>query len=209
MELFLDSSKKEEIQRWAPVIDGITTNPSILLKDGSSIDDIIGLLPNIPISIEATGDFRACAREYARKGPNVVVKVPLLRPGGGDNLSLISELSGEGISINCTALFSLGQVILAAKAGSRYVSLFGGRVDDEGGDWGLILKDCIEFLRSRFGTDCRLIVGSIRTVGMISTCVRYSADIVTVPPDVLKKMLIHARSRETVEQFEEDSKKVR
>ena len=206
MKVFLDSSKVSEIERWKPVIDGLTTNPSILLKDGGNIDDLFRVFPGKPISVEATGDFETDAREYSRKYTNAVVKIPLLRPEGGDNLSLISKLAGDGISINCTALFSLGQVILATKAGSKYVSLFGGRVDDEGGEWTAVAADCMQFLQ---GQETELIIGSIRTVGMVKDCVRCGVDIVTIPPDVLKKMIESKFSRFTVQQFEEDAKKLK
>lgn len=207
MKLFLDSSKVAEIKRWLPVIDGITTNPSILLKDGGNIDDVFGALKGKPISVEAVGDFETDARKYSGTYPDAVIKIPLLKPGGGDNLSLISRLSADGLKINCTALFSLGQVILAAKAGSRYVSLFAGRIDDEGGEWTAVLSDCMEFLH-HYDNGVELIVGSIRTVGMVKDCLRYGADIATIPPTVLEKMLLHNFSLKTVIQFEEDAKKL-
>lgn len=209
MKLFLDSSKVDEIKRWEPVIEGLTTNPSILFKDGGNIDDLFRVFPGKPISVEATGDFETDARKYSGKYPNAVVKIPLLRPEGGDNLSLISRLSSEGIKINCTALFSLGQVILATKAGSRYVSLFGGRIDDEGGEWTAVAEDCMQFLNDEYNREVELIVGSIRTVGMVKDCLRCGVNIVTIPPDVLKKMIESKFSRFTVCQFEEDAKKLK
>lgn len=217
MKIFLDSSKLEEVNKWLPVIDGVTTNPTILLKEGGDVYTLAHLLNPKPISIEVCGDFETDARKYAGEVPNAVIKIPLLKPNGGNNLELIKRLSKEGIPINCTALMSLSQVILATKCGARYVSLFAGRVDDEGGDYCKMIKDCIDFLDeelciekgegTEFYTDIELIVGSIRTVGNVLDAVRAGAHIVTIPPTVLEKMLVHRFSLDTVRQFESDNEK--
>jgi transaldolase len=207
MKIFLDSSKVDEAKKWMPVIDGATTNPSILLKDGTTdIYEFCRLLHPKSVSIEACGDFETDARKY-REIPNAVIKVPLLDPTGGDNLEVIKALSGEGIPINCTALMSLSQVILATKCGARYVSLFAGRVDDEGGDYFSMIADCVDFLNGE-DTKTELIVGSIRTVGNVLDAVRAGAHIVTIPPAILEKMLLHRFSLETVKQFEEDHRRL-
>ena len=202
MKIFLDSSKIEEAKRWMPIIAGATTNPSILLKDGSDIYEFVKVMGNLPVSIEACGDFVTDAREYSKiKDAAIVVKVPLLTPNGGDNLNIIKELTKEGIAINCTALMSMAQVILAAKAGAKYVSLFAGRVEDEGGDSSQMITDCVDFLNNEeLATE--LIVGSIRTVGNVLDAVRAGAHIITIPPPILEKMLLHRYSLETVQQFE-------
>ncbi len=206
MKIFLDSSKVEEAKRWMPIISGATTNPSILLKDGSNIFEFVKVMGNLPVSIEACGDFVTDARKYSKiEDAAIVVKVPLLDTEGGDNLHIIKELTSEGIAINCTALMSMAQVILATKAGARYVSLFAGRVEDEGGDSPGMISDCVDFLESEEveeEVETELIVGSIRTIGNVLDAVRAGAHIITIPPPILEKMLLHRYSLETVRQFE-------
>ena len=219
MELFLDSSKIEEVRKWKSVISGVTTNPSIILKDGGNckayLRELCLSVPNMPVSIEATGDIVSDARFYTNAYGNAVIKVPLLRPDQGDNLNLISGLVKDGIKVNCTALFSLSQVILASKVGSTYVSLFAGRIDDEGGDSFEVIKDCIDYLGwvnrlcdIRKDLKTQLIVGSIRSVKDVQNACKAGAHIITVPPVVLEKMLEHKYSRETVKQFETDARKL-
>jgi len=211
VKIFLDSSKVEEAKRWMPIIDGATTNPSILLKDGKTdIYEFATVMDPKPVSIEACGDFIKDARHYSKNVPNAVIKIPLLKPDGGDNLDIIYGLSKEGIKINCTTLMSLAQVILATKAGARYVSLFAGRVEDEGGDSPGMIADCIDFLNGEnFPSEgpndeplVELIVGSIRTVGNVLDAVSAGVHIITIPPPILEKMLMHRFSLETVREFE-------
>lgn len=214
LKIFLDSSSVEEADRWRSVIDGATTNPSILRKDGGDLLDFCQELDPLPVSVEACGNILADAKAYSSLWHNVVIKVPLLRPDGRHNLEVIRTLTDEGIPVNCTALFSLPQVMLAAKAGARYVSLFAGRIEDEGNDWEQVLHDCMEFLVLRGGSSCRgrdeedteLIVGSIRGVGQVLSCLamEFPPDILTIPPAVLEKMVMHRYSLETVKQFEAD-----
>lgn len=208
MKLYLDSSKPEEVKRWLPVIDGVTTNPSILLKEGGNVEEVAKVLGNRPISIEACGDFITDAKKYSASIPTAVIKIPLLKPGKGDNINLISDLTRAGIRVNCTALFSLPQVILASKAGAQFVSLFIGRIEDEGNDIYTTIRSCVKYLRFN-GRQSELIIGSIRTVGQVVMVTSLDVDIVTVPPAILEKMLEHKFSRATVEQFEEDSKKLK
>ncbi len=207
MKIFLDSSKIEEVEKWDSVIEGVTTNPTILKKDGGC--DIKALCERVaprPVSIEACGNILDDALEY-KKIPNAVVKVPLLTPGGKDNLGLIKFLvSEEKVKVNCTALFNLSQVVLATMAGAQYVSIFLGRIDDEGMDYSAIIADCSDFLVEY---DTELIVGSIRTVGNALDAIRAGADIVTIPPNILEKMVMHRFSLDTVRMFEEDGRKLR
>ena len=203
MRIFLDSSNREKVQKWLPVIAGITTNPSILKREGGDIKELADLIFPFPISVEAGGDFVTDARKYA-KIPNVVVKVPLLATSGGDNIKIIRQLIDEGIAINCTALMSLSQVIIATQLGVRFVSIFAGRIDDEGGDYFRIIRDCVEFLDDDPGGGTELIVGSMRTVGNVLDAIRAKAHIVTVTPPILEKMIMHRYSLETVRKFEED-----
>ena len=214
LKIFLDSSNVNEAGKWMSVIDGATTNPSILRKDGGDLRHFCGVMDPLPVSIEACGNFVDDARAYSSLFPNSVIKVPLLKPDGSHNLEVIRTLTEEGIQVNCTALFSLPQVMLAAKAGARYVSLFAGRIEDEGNDWEQVLQDCMEFLVLRGGSsrcegreeDTELIVGSIRGVGQVTrcACMDFPPDILTLPPGVLDKMVMHRYSLDTVRQFEAD-----
>ena len=207
MQIFLDTAKVDEIRKWKSVIAGVTTNPSILLKDGGNIYDLCNEVGNLPISLEACGDFKTDAIKYSQEIPGCNIKIPLLRPNGGHNLDLIAELSDQNIDINCTALFSLSQVILATKAGARYVSLFYGRIADEGGYPGNMISDCMDFLM-REDADTELIIGSIRGVGDVLDSTNHDADIITIPPAILQKMVSHAYSRETVQMFERDNEEL-
>ena len=218
MKLFLDSSRISEIKKWDSVISGVTTNPSILLKEGGDINSLLSIMRDRPVSVEASGNFLDDARYFAKLAPNVVVKVPLLNPAGGDNLSLIRQLAGEGIPVNCTALFSLPQVMLATEVGSRYVSVFGGRVDDEGGDDYYLMRDCMRYLGQRLSQvydtpfprgDVELIVGSVRSIGQVVRSSKASCDIITRPPSILEKMVEHSFSRKTSEQFERDAQSLK
>jgi transaldolase len=201
MRLFIDSSKVEEVRRWLPVISGVTTNPAILQREGGDINELADLIAPLPISIEACGDFYTDALQYSEI-PNAVVKIPLLKPDGGNNLRLMQDLIDKNVEINCTALMSLSQVILATQVGVRFVSIFAGRIDDEGGDYVKVIKDCVDFLDNDPEGGTELIVGSVRTVGNVLDSVRAGAHIVTVTPPILEKMAIHRYSLETVKQFE-------
>jgi len=205
MKLFLDTAEIEQVRKWLPIIDGVTTNPSILEKQGGDLKELAKLIFPCPLSIEACGNFVSDAGYWANIIPNAVIKIPLLNPCGDDNIKIIHQLTQEGIEINCTALMSLSQIILAEKAGARYVSLFAGRVDDEGGDPYSMIADCMDYLDN---TDCELIVGSIRTVGNVLEAVRAGADIVTIPPPILEKMAKHSNSLRTVNEFEEASRRI-
>lgn len=204
MKVFLDSSKISEIERWNAIIDGVTTNPTILLREGGDLYELAKFLEPRPISIEACEDFRTDALKYSREIANSVIKIPLLKVDGGNNIDLISELSRRGVRVNCTALMSFSQVILATKCKPKYVSLFAGRVDDEGGNYLGVIEDCMRFIENEC-VDTELIVGSIRSVGQVLDSARAGAHIVTIPPAILEKMVFHRFSLDTVRQFEDDA----
>jgi len=200
MKLFLDSSKVEEVRKWLPVISGITTNPAILKREGGDIEELADAISPLPISIEACGDFLTDAQYYAGMISNAVIKVPLITASGGSNIDVIHELADKGIEVNCTALMSFSQVIIAAQLGVRYVSVFAGRIDDEGGDYKKIIADCVDFLDTDEVTE--LIVGSVRTIGNVLDSFRARAHIVTITPPILEKMIKHENSLRTVREFE-------
>ena len=215
MQLFIDSANIGEIAKWFKmgVIDGVTTNPSIMLKDGvydieTGAREIAALIDPLPVFIEVTtdepDDMLAQARVFASWAPNIVVKIPHITYEGTPCYGIINELETSGIRVNATAAMSLGQVVLAAKARATYISLFAGRVADEGGNAPEVIRLAVEWLE-RWRYKSRVVVGSIRSVGDVLSAVVAGAHIVTIPPQFLYKMADHKYSRETVKQFLDDA----
>jgi transaldolase len=217
MEIFVDSSKIDEIKKWNDmgVVDGATTNPSIMLKDG--ITDIEGESKKIakmiypkPLSVEVTtndlDEMIIQARRFASGAPNIVVKIPNINQDGVPCFGVVRQLEHEGIKVNCTAILSLGQVVLAAKAGATYISIFAGRISDEGGDAAQVIMNSVEFVE-RWKYKSKILVGSIRSVGDALSAVLAGAHILTIPPALIGKMADHKYTRETVRQFVDDAQK--
>ena len=217
MEIFVDSANITEIEKWLKmgVVDGVTTNPSIMLKDHvydmeKGTRDIAALVNPRPVSVEVTtndlGEMITQALTFASWAPNIVTKIPQITQDGIPCYGVISQLEKEGIAVNATAALSLGQAILAAKAGATYVSIFTGRVSDEGGDAARVIKDTVEWLE-RWNFKCRLIIGSIRSMGEILSAAIAGAHVLTIPPQFMTKMADHKYTRETVRQFVSDGEK--
>jgi transaldolase len=217
MQIFLDSASHTEIEKWLHqgVIDGLTTNPSIMLKDGvydieQGARRLCGLLGERPVSVEVTtNDHEEMvnqARTFARWAQNVVVKIPVINEHGESCLGVISTLSREGILVNTTAILSFNQAILAAKAGATYVSIFAGRIADEGNDPCSVISNVRRWLDS-WDYTAKIIVGSIRTVMDIQAAALAGAHIITIPPPFLAKMVDHKYTRDTVHQFNLDAEK--
>jgi transaldolase len=143
-------------------------------------------------------------RAFARWASNVVVKIPIVTQDGGSCLKAIYALSRAGIPVNATAILSFNQAVLAAKAGACYVSVFAGRVADEGHDPAQLIAGLQQWLR-RWESQARVLVGSIRSVMDVQRAAEAGADIITIPPAMLPKMVDHKYSRETVRQFNEDA----
>lgn len=217
MQIYLDSADLREIEKWTRegIVDGATTNPSILFKDG--VFDLEGgsralaaLLGDRPLSVEVTSDDPARmlvqGRALARLAPNVVVKIPITNARGESCLGVIHALSKEGIAVNTTAILSFNQAILAAKAGAAYVSIFAGRIADEGNDPTVVIRNVRAWLEEWEYT-AKIIVGSIRTVMDIQAAALAGAHIITIPPQFLPKMVDHKYTRETVSQFNRDAER--
>jgi len=217
MQVFVDSADQKQIAQWLEqgVVDGVTTNPSIMFKDGvAEIEEgarrLAALLGDLPLSVEVTTNDRVAmleeARQFASWARNIVVKIPIINEYGESCLGVIHRLSQEGIAINSTAILSFNQAILAAKAGATYVSIFAGRVADEGNDPAVVIHNVRRWLDDwEFST--RIIVGSIRTVMDIQNAALAGAHIITIPPQFLPKMVDHRYTRETVRQFVQDAQK--
>ena len=217
MEIFIDSANISEIQKWLNmgIADGVTTNPSIMLKDGvydveKGAKEIATVVHPRPVSVEVTtndlDEMLVQAQEFAFWASNIVIKIPQITQDGVPCYGVINQLEKEGVKVNATAAMSLGQVILAAKAGATYISIFTGRVSDEGGNATEVIRNSVEWLR-RGEFKSKVIVGSIRSVGDILSAAIAGAHIITIPPQFLDKMADHKYTRATVGQFITDAQK--
>ena len=217
MKIFMDSADCREIEKWMRqgVVDGVTTNPSIMFKDGVyDIEEgarrISSLLGERPLSVEVTAndpkEMIRQGRTLAAWAPNIAVKIPVVNEDGESCLGAISTLSSEGIRVNTTAILSFNQAVLAAKAGATFVSIFAGRVADEGNDPAIVIGNVRRWLDD-WEYPAEIIVGSIRAVMDIQNAALAGAHIITVPPQFLPKMVDHKYTRETVRQFNRDAEK--
>ncbi len=217
MRIFIDSADYREIEKWLRqgVVDGATTNPSIMLKDGvydaeDGARRICSLLGHRPLSVEVTtndhDEMLRQAQQFASWGENIVVKIPVVNEFGESCLGVIHALTRKGIRVNCTAILSFNQALLATKAGATFVSIFAGRVADEGGDPAIVIRNVRQWLDD-WKYPAEIIVGSVRTVMDIQNAALAGAHIVTIPPQFLPKMVDHKYTRETVRQFNQDAEK--
>ena len=215
MEIFIDSANLEDIRRWLAygVVDGVTTNPSILLKDGAydmeaRAREIAELIHPRPVSVEVYAneheEMMEQARAFAAWAPNIVVKIPVINEYGEPSLDVVKDLVELGIRVNMTACMSFGQVVLGAKAGATYISIFAGRVSDEGHDAPRLIRQAVDWLRDWEYTS-RIIVGSVREVMNIQEAALAGAHVITVPPQFMDKLTDHRYTRETVRQFNSDA----
>lgn len=222
--IFLDTGKPDEIRKLHElgILRGVTTNPTILAQEGVSggwagiekqIRQIAGLVAPLPVSVEVTtnepDEMLEQARLFASWAKNVNVKIPIHGPEGGtENLKLAHELETvHDIRVNVTAMMSAQQCLLAAQAGATYVSLFGGRVNNMGYDSRLEIRR-LRGLLDAFGSPSKIIVGSTREVLNIIEWFEAGAHIVTAVPSLIEGMLVHPYSKETVQMFLRDGKKL-
>ncbi len=223
MAIFLDSGDVREIKKYIGmgIIRGVTTNPTILLKDGvkggiTEIKkrevEIAKIIHPYPLSIEVTTNEKEKmieqAREFSKWADNINVKITIHGPNGEiDNLEVVHLLENKhNVRVNVTAMMSAQQCFLAAMAGATYVSLFAGRVNNMG------YNACIEIKKLRkvlddFDLKAKIIIGSTREVLNVIEWLGAGAHIVTVAPKFLDGMIVHPYSKETVQQFLRDAKK--
>lgn len=211
MKLFVDTASVAEIREahsWG-VVDGVTTNPSLVAKEGvdfkTRILEICGIVDG-PISAE-TVQLRAEemipeAREIAAWHPNVHVKIPMTREG----MKALKVLSAEGIKTNVTLVFSLNQALLAAKNGATFVSVFLGRVDDIGGDGMAVVRQCVDVFEN-YGFESQVLAASIRHPLHVVQAAEAGAHISTVPFKVIKQMFEHPLTDIGLERFLADWEK--
>jgi transaldolase len=223
MAIFLDTGNISEVEKYMKmgVIRGVTTNPTILLKDGvtggkKGIKDrcvqIARIISPYPLSVEVTSndsqEMLDQALEYITWAQNINVKITIHGPNGEtDNLGVIHELATEHkITVNATAMMSAQQCLLAALAGASYVSIFGGRVNNMGYN----VCDEIRKLRKVLNSlklDAKIIIGSTREILNVIEWLEAGADIVTVIPDLIEGMIVHPYTKETVQMFLRDAAK--
>ncbi len=195
MKIFLDTANLASIKLYNDMglVDGITTNPSLLAKEGGdpqkAMEEIVRIVKG-DVSLEVVSTETSGMLEEGRRlrkyGNNVVVKCPLTAEG----LKACKTLTSEGIPVNVTLCFSVNQAILAAKAGAKYVSPFIGRLDDNGQDGIHLIREIHEvFQNYKFST--QILVASVRHPMHVVEAAKIGADVVTLPPDVLGKMLKH------------------
>ena len=211
MKIFIDTAKLDqikEINSWG-IVDGVTTNPSLIAKEGVDVKTRIKEIAEIvdgPISAEAmsmTADEMVKeGRELAKIHPNVVIKLPMCI----ETLKATSKLREEGIRVNVTLIFSAQQALLAAKAGAAYVSPFVGRLDDIG-EYGTDLISNIVQIYSNYDFDTEIIAASIRHPVHVLDVSLAGCDIATIPYDVLKKMVSHPKTDEGIQKFIADYEK--
>ena len=212
MKFFLDTANIEHIREAASLglIEGVTTNPSLVSKEKKPFKEIIQEICKIvdgPISAEVTSNDSKGMIEEAMKlsdiHKNIVIKVPITK----DGLKSVKELSKEGVKTNVTLVFSATQALLAAKAGASYVSPFIGRLDDISTD-GMNLIAEIQQIYRNYYFETEVIVASVRHPIHVLQAALIGADIATVPYDVLMKMISHPLTHIGIDKFMADWKKV-
>ena len=209
VKIYLDTANLDEIRELADLIDGVTTNPSLVAKEGRPFWDLLAeicrLVPG-PVSAEVTaldveGMVRQ-ARQLAEVADNVVIKIPM----GLAGVRATKRLAAEGISTNVTLVFSPTQALLAAKAGATYVSPFVGRIDDRAGDGMELVAQILE-IYSNYGFATQLIVASVRHVRHVVEAALLGAPIATVPYRVVRQLFDHPLTDLGIERFLADWKR--
>ena len=208
MKFFVDTADVEAIAELNDLgmVDGVTTNPSLILKSGRDIIEVTREICSIvtgPVSAEVVAlnaeDMIAEGRKLAEIAPNIAVKVPLT----WDGLKTCKVLSGEGKMVNVTLCFSANQALLAAKAGATFISPFIGRLDDINLD-GLELIGDIRQIYDNYGFETQILAASIRTANHVTQCALIGADVMTAPPSVIKAMASHVLTDKGLDQFMKD-----
>ena len=210
MKIFLDCSDVDLIKQSysTGLIDGVTTNPSLMLKNGHNPLDVLKEITSIfpwdaSISAEVVGetveDMLAMADTYLEIAPNITIKVPCTRTG----LRACKDLSEDDVAVNVTLIFSAAQAILASKAGATYVSPFIGRLNDQYWD-GISLVEEISDVFTTHGSKTQVLAASIREPIQVAKCFRVGADICTLPWDIFNKMYDHCLTDSGLEKFDND-----
>ncbi|MFA9560077.1 fructose-6-phosphate aldolase [Evansella sp. AB-rgal1] len=208
MKFFLDTGNISEIKRIAKLglVDGVTTNPTLIAKEGRPFKDIIKEICEVvdgPVSAEVIGltveEMVEEAEELASWAPNVVIKLPMTEEG----LEATYELTKKGIKTNVTLVFSAAQGLMAAKAGATYISPFVGRLDDIGTEGMSLVRD-LKAILTNYGFETEIIAASIRNIEHVEKSAIAGADIATIPGSLLPKLWKHPLTDKGIEQFLSD-----
>ena len=214
MKFFIDTANVDDIRKANDmgVICGVTTNPSLIAKEGRDFNEVIKEITSIvdgPISgevkattVDAEGMIKE-GREIAAIHPNMIVKIPMTVEG----LKAVKVLSAEGIKTNVTLIFSANQALLAARAGATYVSPFLGRLDDISMSGISLIEDIVQIF-DNYGLETEIIAASIRNTVHVTECALAGADIATVPYAVIEQMTKHPLTDQGIVKFQEDYRKV-
>jgi transaldolase len=213
MKIFLDTANLEHIRKYNSmgIIDGITTNPTLLSKEMGNPVEIMREIVRIvrgPVNLEVIGikteEILEEPHRLKKYGQNVVVKIPMTPEG----VAAVNKLNDEGINTNVTLVFSVNQAIIAAKAGASYVSPFIGRLDDYGHEGMTVIKEIVQIFKNyQFKTE--VLVASVRHPLHIIESAKIGAHIVTLPPDILGKMMAHPLTDKGLSTFLSDWEKVK
>ncbi|WP_417604040.1 fructose-6-phosphate aldolase [Primorskyibacter flagellatus] len=210
MKFFVDTADTKAIAELNDLgmVDGVTTNPSLILKSGRDIHEVTKEICDMvsgPVSAEVIAlkadDMIAEGRKLAEIADNIAVKVPLT----WDGLKACKVLTDEGKMVNVTLCFSANQALLAAKAGATFISPFIGRLDDLNLD-GLDLISDIREIYDNYGYETNILAASIRSANHMSECAKIGADVATAPPNVIKAMANHLLTDKGLDQFVKDAK---
>ena len=210
MKLFIDTANVDEIRRANDlgVICGVTTNPSLIAKEGRDFVEVVKEITQIVdgpisaevISLEAEGMVREALELCDTiRNPNLVIKIPMCAEG----LKATKKLSSMGIKTNVTLIFSTAQALLAAKAGATFVSPFVGRLDDIGDDGVAVVEDIVNIFQN-YGIETEIIAASIRTSAHVTAVARAGSDIATVPYKVIESMIGHPMTTSGIDRFLSD-----
>jgi transaldolase len=218
MKIFIDTADLNEIKELASwgIIDGVTTNPTLMAKSGRSFNDIINEIFDLvdgPISLEVVSEK---ANDMVTEAKNIVTKIPqkhrkniaIKIPMTSEGLKAVKILSKEKIKTNVTLIFSANQALLAAKAGASFVSPFIGRLDDIGQEGMQIIEETMDIF-TNYDIKTEVIVASIRHPIHVIQAARLGADISTIPPGVIRKMVKHSLTDIGIKNFLNDWKKVK
>ena len=213
MKIFIDTANLHEIKKAKAIglVDGVTTNPTLLAKEGEEIESLIRKISEEvkgPVNVEVTGitceEIVKEAREMATWGDGIVIKIPINHEG----LKAVKILSSEGILTNVTLIFSASQAILAAKAGATYICPFLGRLDDISFNGLELIRQIKGIYENYDEIETQIIVASVRHPIHVIEAGLLGAEIVTIPPAVLEQMAKHPLTDKGIAQFLEDAKKI-
>jgi transaldolase len=213
MKIFLDTANIDSIKKYNDMglVDGITTNPTLLSKEKGNPAEIMRQIVKIvkgPVSLEVVGitaeELIEEAHRLKKYGQNVVVKIPMIP----DGMKAVKKLKAEGVETNATLIFSANQAILAAKAGAAYVSPFIGRLDDAGQEGMAVIREIVQIFKN-YQFDTNVLVASVRHPLHVIEAGKIGAHVVTLPPDILGKMMSHPLTDKGLSAFLSDWEKVK